>query len=187
VLAVLIIIGVMGIGLPAALWLIARRRKFASAKPRVRGEVNEWLLSEYGLGSRDRSLVQEAVLGRYAAVTVLDQSPRKPAPRAPSSLRPGLLEAARGLATRVATDRFRTLRVGRRIGWVQLAAGAVAAIYGVGVLAAGWGNNSVLGGYTVLDAVLFVSGGTYSALVIPRRRRRSALNYLAAAAAEGSG
>jgi hypothetical protein len=87
----------------------------------------------------------------------------------------------------VATDRFRTLRVGRRIGWVQLAAGAVAAIYGVGVLAAGWGNNSVLGGYTVLEAVLFVSGGTYSALVIPRRRHRSALNYLAAAAAEGSG
>jgi hypothetical protein len=188
VLAVLVIIGVMGIGLPAALWLIARWRKSAPEKPHVRGEVNKWLLSEYGLGSRDRSLVQEAVLGRYAAaVTVLDQSPRKPAPRAPSSLRPGLLEAARGLATRVATDRFRTLRMARRIGWVQLATGAAAVVYGVGVLAAGWGNNPVLGGYTVLEAGLFVSGGTYSALIIPRRRRRGALNYLAAAAAEGSG
>jgi len=185
-LAVLIIIGVMGIGLPAALWLIARWRKSVPEKPqRVYGEVNKWLLSEYGLGSRDRSAVQEAVLGRYAAVTVLDQSPRKPAAQAPSSLRPELLEAARGLAARLAADRFRGLRVGRRLGWVQLASGAASAVYGVWALAAGWGSNPFFGGYAVLEAGLFVPTGTYNALIIPRRRRRAARNYLAAAAPEG--
>jgi hypothetical protein len=184
-LAVLIIIGVMGIGLPAALWLIARWRKSVPGKSQVYGEVNKWLLSEYGLGSRDRSLVQQAVLGRYAAVTVLDPPPRQPAP---SSLRPELLEAARGLATRVATDGFRMLRVARRIGWVQLATGAVAAVYGVCVLAAGWGGNPFFGVYPLLEAGLFfVPAGAYTALFIPRRRRRVARNYLAAVAPEGPG
>ncbi len=153
-LAVLIIIGVMGIGLPAALWLIARWRKPVPAKPRVYGEVNKWLLSEYGLGSRDRSAVQEAVLGRYAAVTVLDQSPRQPAPQAPSSLRPELLQAARGLAAHVAADRFRRLRMARRNGWVQLAVGAATVVYGVCVLAASWGSNPFFGVYAMLEAAL---------------------------------
>jgi hypothetical protein len=181
-LAVLTIIGVLGVGLPAALWLIARWRKSVPEKPQVYGEVNKWLVSEYGLGSRDRSLVQEAVLGRYAAVTALDQSPQ-----AHSALRPELLEAARGLATRVVADRFRKLRVGRRIGWVQLATGAFAAVYGVGVLAAGWESNPFFGVYTLLEAGVFVPAGAYTALIIPRRRRRSAQKYLAAAAPEGPG
>jgi hypothetical protein len=187
-LAVLIIIGVMGIGLPAALWLIARWRKSVPGKPQVYGEVNKWLLSEYGLGSRDRPLVQQAVLGRYAAVTVLDPPPRQPAPQAPSSLRPELLEAARGLATRVTADGFRQLRVGRRLGWVQLATGAFAAVYGVCLLAAGWGGNPFFGVYSLLEAGLFfVPAGAYTALFIPRRRRRVAQNYLAAVAPEGPG
>lgn len=179
-LAVLIIIGVMGIGLPMALWLVARWRKSVPEKPpRVSGEVNKWLLSEYGLGSRDRSVVQEAVLGRYAAVTVLDQPPRRPTP-APTSLRPELLEAAYGLAARVAADRFRMLRVARRTGWVQLATCAVAVVYGVCVLAAGW-DNPFFGAYAVLQASLFVPAGVYGALIILRRRRHNAQNYLAMA------
>ncbi len=182
-LAVLIIIVVMGIGLPVALGLIARWRKSVPAKPhRVYGEVSKWLLSEYGLGTRDRSAVQQAVLGRYAAVTVLDQSPGWPAAQAPSSLRPELQDAAHGLAARLAADRFRGLRVARRLGWMQLAMAALAAVYGVLALAGGWGSNPFLGGYAVLEAALFAPAGTYNALIIPRRRRRAARNYLAAAA-----
>jgi hypothetical protein len=180
-LAVLIIIGVIGIGLPVVLWLIARWRKSVLEKPRVYGEVNKWLLSGYGLGARDRSLVQEAVLGRCAPVTALDQSQRRPAPQVPLSLRPGLLEPAHGLAARVAADGFRMLRVTRRIGWVQLATGAIASVYGVCVLAAGRGGNPFFGAYAVLDAGIFVPTGVYSALIIPRRRRHGAQNYLAAA------
>ena len=119
-LAVLIIIGVFGIGLPVALWLIARWRKFVPEKPQVYGDVNKWLLSEYGLSSRDRSLVQGAVLGRYAVVTPLDQAPSGPSRQAPGSLRPELLAAAHGLAARIAADGFRMLRVSRRMGWASL-------------------------------------------------------------------
>jgi len=186
-LAALIIIGVIGIGLPVSLWLIARWRKSVPEKPQVFGEVNKWLLSEYGLSANDRSLVQGAVLGRYAAVTVLDQSPPGPAPQAPVSLRPDLLEAAHGLAARVAADGFRKLRVARRSGWVQLATGAAGIIYGVCVLAAGWGGNRFFGAYAVLEAGVLVPAGAYSALIIPQRRRRSAQNYLAAAGPESPG
>ena len=187
-LAVLIIIGVLGIGLPVTLGLIARWRKPGLDKPQVYGEVNKWLLSEYGLGARDRYLVQEAVLGRCAAVTALDQSLRWPAPQAPVSLRPELLAAARGLAARIAADGFRTLRLARRLGWGQLATGAVALVFGVGVLTAGWGGNQFFGAYAVLEAALFfVPAGAYTALVIPRRRRHGAQNYLATAAPESPG
>jgi hypothetical protein len=186
-LAVLIIIGVIGIGLPVALWLIARWRKPVPEKPQVYGEVNKWLLSEYGLGSRDRSLVQEAVLGRYAAVTALDQSSRRPSPQAPVSLRPELLEAGHGLAARVVADGFRMLRVARRLGWVQLATGAAAIVCGVGVLAAGWGGDRFFGAYAVLDAALFVPAGVYSALIVPRRRRHGAQKYLATDGSQNPG
>jgi hypothetical protein len=121
------------------------------------------------------------VLGRYAAVTELDQSPRRPAPQAPASLRPELLEAAGGLAGRVAADGFRMLRVARRVGWAQLATGAVAIVYGVCVLAAGWGGNGFFGAYAVLQAGLFLPAGVYTALIIPQRRHRVAQNYLAIA------
>ena len=186
-LAVLIIIGVIGIGLPVVLWVIARWRKSVPEKPHVYREVNKWLLSEYGLGARDRSLVQEAVLGRYAAVTALDQSQRGSAPQVPLSLRPGLLEPAHGLAARVVADGFRMLHVARRIGWVQLATGAVAIVYGVCVLALGWGGNPFFGAYAVIDGGIFVPIGVYSALIIPRRRRHDAQNYLAAADPESPG
>jgi hypothetical protein len=161
-LAVLIIIGVIGIGLPVTLWLIARWRKSVPEKPQVYGEVNKWLLSEYGLGSRDRSLVHRAVLGRYAAVTALDQSALRPSPQAPVSLRPELLDAAHGFAARVVADRFRVLRVVRLIGWLQLATGAVAIVCGVGMLAAGWGGNRVARGHRrrrrVAEAVTTTDG-----------------------------
>jgi hypothetical protein len=186
-LAVLIIIGVLGIGLPVALWLIARWRKSVPEKPQVYGEVNKWLLSEYGLGSRDRFLVREAVLGRYAPVTALDQSARRPSPQAPVSLRPELLEAARGLAARVVADGFRMLRVARLIGWVQLATGAAAIVGGVGVLAAGWGGNRFFGAYVLLDAALFGPAGVYSALIVPRRRRAGAQKYLATCGSDSPG
>ena len=181
-LAVLIIIAVLGIGLPAGLWLVARRRKDVPDVPQVYGEVNQWLLREYGLGSRDRFQVQEAVLGRYAAVPALEQSARRPAPQAPASLRPDLAEAAGGLATRVAGDGFRRLRRSRGVGWVQLATGAAAAVFGVCVLAADWGGSRFFGVYAVLEAGLLGSAGAYTALIIPGRRCRAARNYLASAA-----
>ena len=186
-LAVLIIIGVAGIGLPAALWLVARWRRDVPYVPQVHGEVNKWLLSEYGLGSRDRFQVQEAVLGRYAAVSARDQAARQWAPQAPASLRPELAEAARGLATRVAADRFRRLRRSRHMGWVQLATGVAATVFRVCVLAADWGGNRFFGVYAVLEAGPFVSVGTYTALILPRRRRRAAQVYLGAAASESTG
>jgi hypothetical protein len=179
-LAVLIIIGVIGIGLPAGLWLIARWRKAVPEKPQVYGEIDEWLLSEYGLGLGDRSLVREAVLGRYAAVTALDLAPRTPSLKAPVSLRPELLAPAHGLASKVAADGFRMLRVARRGGWVQLATGAVFIVGGICALAAGWGCNRFSGTFVVavIDAAILVPTGVYNALIVPRRRRRSALSYL---------
>ena len=104
--------------------------KSVPEKPQVYGVVDKWLLSEYGLSARDRSLVRGAVLGRYATVTVLDQSLRGPAPQAPVSLPPDLLDAAHGLAARVAADGFRKLRVARRIGWVQLATSSAGVVTG---------------------------------------------------------
>jgi hypothetical protein len=186
-LAALIIIGVLGIGLPVALWLIARWRKPVPGKPQVYGEVNQWLLSEYGLGSRDRSAVQGAVLGRYGAMTALDQASGRPSPQVPASLRPELVEAADGLAARVAADGFRMLRVARRIGWVQLAMGAAALVFGVGVLAAGWGGTPLFGANALLDAALFTPAGVYSGLIVPRRRRQAAQRYLATDGSENPG
>jgi hypothetical protein len=77
--------------------------------------------------------------------------------------------------------------VSRRIGWVQLATGAAGIVYGVWVLAAGWGGNRFFGAYAVLDAGFLVPAGVYSALIIPQRRRHGAQNYQAVAGPESPG
>ena len=186
-LAVLIVIGVLGIGLPAGLGLIARRRKDLAEKPDAYGEINKWLLGEYGLGARDRSLVQRAVLGRYAPISPMDERVwRKPIEQGPVPLRADLLAAARGLAVRVAANQFRSQRAARWMFGVTQVVGAGYAGFGIFVLATGWGGQRFSGGWAVVNAALLIWSGAYFQLA-GRRRRRTAQRYLAAARSQHPG
>ena len=62
-LAVVIVIAVAGIVLPAALWVVARWRKGKPAGPPRPSEVDAWLAREFDLGPNARSRVRKAVLG----------------------------------------------------------------------------------------------------------------------------
>jgi hypothetical protein len=169
---VLIVIAVLGIGLPGFLWLILRWR--LSVPQKVQGvrhdEIDKWLVSEFNLGWRDRSRVRRAVLAWQDAY--------------PASLKPALLEAARGLAARVLADQIRQLRLSRRVGWTQLGMTVAGAGYGILVLATGWGGTSALGAFLVFNAGISGASAVFNAVLTPRRIRRNAEQVLRIASPE---
>jgi hypothetical protein len=175
--AALIVIVVLGIALPAALWSISRWRL---SRPETLGgfdrqdEIDTWLTSEFNLNGRDRVRVRRAVLPRRST----DLALLEPAPREPASLEPALVEPARGLAARVLADQFPRLRRSRRMGLVQLGMTAVYAGGGILVLAAGRGGDQALGVILLLDAGFAGITGVSIAVLGPRRTRRNAERVL---------
>jgi hypothetical protein len=60
-----------------------------------------------------------------------------------------------------------------------MATGLAAVIYGIGVLTGAWGDNRFFRAQALVEAGLLLPLGVFTALVIPRRRRRLAQTYLA--------
>jgi len=172
-LAALIVIVVLGLGLPIGLWLISRWRM---SKPQTayRGdrydEIDQWLISEFNLGWRSRSRVRTAVLGRQFAAR-LEPSGRD---NDPAPLEPALLEPARALAVRVLANQIGQLRWSRRTGWVTLGLTVVYVGYGIFALTTG----QAIGVFILLNAAASAGLGLSSAVLAPRRIRRDAERLL---------
>jgi hypothetical protein len=167
VLAVLIIIAVAGIGLPALLWLASRRAKsrpFASQRPEP---TEQWLHSEFGLSRSDRTRVRLAVIG--PRLFPLDDGADKAATD-PAQLPERLLPAARGLAERVLADRVPGLASPRGSRRVAVALVVVPVVAGAGLLVTGHGD--WLGG--MVGCAAGGLNGWYSSVHLPRRARRNA-------------
>jgi hypothetical protein len=177
VLTALIVIIVLGFCLPVGLWLVARRRMSGPQKT-YQGdrydEIDQWLVSDFGLGWQARSRVRTAVLGRQAAARL------EPAPRddEPAPLEPALLEPARELAARVLADQIGQLRLARRAGWVALGLAAAYAGYGIFTITTGRGGGPPEGVFILLNAAASATLGLVSAVLTPRRVRRNAERVL---------
>jgi hypothetical protein len=168
--AVIVTIAVVGVALPSGLWLFARWRMSRPAGPPHHGKVDQWLISEFGLGHSDRARVRLAVLSL--------QRPDKARVREPPPLPPELLAPARALAARVLAGHVPGQRLSRGLGWSQLLRAACFAGLGVFVLATGWGGERSLGALSLLPAGLYSLSGWTNAVLKPRRLRRNAERVL---------
>jgi hypothetical protein len=176
-LVVLIVIVILGVGLPLGLWLVSRRRMTVPAAGNgyeLHDEIDRWLISDFNLGWRERTRVRKAVLGRQNA------GPWRLEPGGPESapLEAPLLEPARGLAARVLADGFRKLRLSRQVGWAGMGLTVVYAGYGILVLATGWGGQSADGAVILFYAGVSGVVAVYNAVLAPRRIRRNAERIL---------
>jgi hypothetical protein len=170
VLALVVVIAVLGVALPSGLWLFARWRMSRPAGPPPYGKVDQWLISEFGLGHRDRARVRLAVLSW--------QRPDKAAVREPRPLPPELLAPARALAARVLAGQVPGQRLSSGLGWSQLLQAACFAGLGVFVLATGGGGERPLGALFLLPAGIYSFSGWTNAVLKPRRLRRNAERVL---------
>jgi hypothetical protein len=148
---------VLGVVLPLVGWWFTRKPPPLDTADRGHGEMDRWLVDQFGLGWRDRSRVRAAVL---AGRPVED---------------PALEAAARGFAAQVTADRFRTLRVARRVGWFNTMFGLGYVVLAIVVLIisrepAFW----TLGVFGVFNGGAALWAGTYQAVRTPKRHRRNA-------------
>jgi hypothetical protein len=156
-----VVIVVLGLGMPAVGWWLTRRPPPLATPDSRLGEIDRWLVDQFQLSWHDRSQVRAAVLtGR----PVSD---------------PALEAAARGFAAQVMADRFRALRGARRAGWINLilAAGypcAVIVLLVVRHVHQGWPLVAI----AVLNAGLASLAGWHNAVRSPKRIRRSAEQIL---------
>jgi len=151
---VVALIVILGVGVPVAGWWLTRRPRPAGTSDRGHGEIDRWLAARFGLGWRDRSQVLDSVL----------------AGRAVSS--PALETAARGLAAEVMAGRFRTLRVARAVGWLQLVTGPACMAFGVvALIGARQDGERAVGVFAVLNGALMSCGGVYRTFQNQRIRR----------------
>ena len=166
-IAALVIVGVLGIGLPAGLFFVSRWR---SSKPfkavyREHGykdDISRWLSSEFQLNWSQRDRVRKIVLHG-------------------DGMNPALAGPAQALAARVLADQVRSLRQTRRTGQVQMVVGVVAAVFAVVVFAGGWSWLGNSAGQAAIWGVLWSVIGCSNGIVLPRRIRRNAERVLAAA------
>jgi len=175
--AALIVLLVLGIGLPVVLWVISRWRL---SRPETlggyerRGEIDQWLTSEYHLSDGDRDRVRREVLGRWD----VRQAALEPVPAERRPLPPALLEPARGLAAGVLAGQFRTLRGRRWVGWLLLGLCVAYAAFGIFALVTDRGGDQTMGVF----ALVYAFFGGVNTLVInvltPRGRRRNAERVL---------
>jgi hypothetical protein len=157
----MVFVVVLGVGVPAAGWWFTRRPRPLDTTDRGYGEIDRWLADQFGLGWRDRSRVREAVL----------------AGRAVSD--PALESAVRGLAAQVAADRFRMLRVARKVGWLQLAVGPAYAAFAIVLLIVTHKDGErVVGVFAVVNGGLLSLTGVYYTFQNPKRIRRNAEQIL---------
>jgi len=118
--AVVAVIAVLGVGLPAAGWWATTRRPApVTVTDRGHGEIDHWLAGQFGLGACDRERVRAAVLAGQ-----------------PVS-HPGLEAAVHELAARVLARRFRPLRRAEKLGWFTLVFGPACAAFGMAMLIIG--------------------------------------------------
>jgi hypothetical protein len=175
--AALIVLLVLGIGLPVVLWLISRWRL---SRPETlgsyerRGEIDQWLTSEYHLNYGDRDRVRREVLGRWD----VRQAALEPVPAEPGPLPPALLEPARGLAAGVLAGQFRTLRVSRWAGWLLPGFSVVYAAFGIFALVTDRGGDPTMGVVALVYGGLGGVSTVFLNVLTPRCRRRNAERVL---------
>jgi len=160
--AVVAVIAVLGVGLPAAGWWVTTRRPApVTGAGRGHGEIDRWLVGQFGLGEGDRARVRAAVL---AGRPVGD---------------PGLEAAVRELAAGVLARRFRTLRRAEKLGWLTLVFGACYAAFGLALVifvgSGRWQAEAVL---AVINGGLLALLGWHQAIHAPRRAHRNAEQIL---------
>lgn len=155
--AVVVVVVVLGVVLPVAGWWFTRKPPPLDTADRGHGEIDRWLVDQFGLGWRDRSRVRAAVLtGRPVDDPALDA-------------------AARGFAAQVTADRFRTLRVARRVGWFNTILGLGYVALGIVVPIVIRGDAAwVLAAMGVFNGGVMLWTGTYQAIRNPKRHRRNA-------------
>jgi hypothetical protein len=152
---------ILGAGVPAAGWWVSRRPRPLDTGDRAHGEIDRWLAGQFGLGWRERSRVQGAV---FAGRPLTD---------------PGLEAAARRLAAQVLDDRFRTLRVARRVGWLRLVSGGAYLVFAVVFLIISHrATELALAVLAVLNGGLMIVAGVFHTFQNPWRIRRNAETVL---------
>jgi hypothetical protein len=156
-----VVIVVLGLGMPAVGWWLTRRPPPLATPDSRLGEIDRWLVDQFQLSWHDRSQVRAAVLtGR----PVSD---------------PALEAAARGLAAQVTADRFRTLRLERRLAWANLMVGPAYAAFAIILLIVNRQEKDVvLAVFAVLNGGLLSFSGAYYAFWRTRRFRRNAEQIL---------
>ena len=168
VLAALLVILVLGIGLPALAFFGSRWRTRRGKDP-DHDTIDRWLMDEYQLDWRDRGQVRKAVLGAQAS---MDLEPAKL-----EQLRPALYSPAHGLARQVLAGELSGPRVPRPLGWFMLVFAVAYTGLGVATL--------TLDGRNQANGVLYVVFGCADIVVVvttvllaPRRARRRAERVL---------
>jgi hypothetical protein len=169
VLAAIIIIAVLGVGLPAVGWLGIRWRTSGGRDP-DHDALDRWLTTEYGLTWSERSQVRKAVLGLQSH----DLEPVKP-----EQLRPGLYRPARALARRVLAGEVPVPRVPRPLGWILLLLAVAYTAFGVVILASGHGKSQAQGVINTIWGGADIAVVVATVLLAPRRARRRAERVLA--------
>jgi hypothetical protein len=172
-LAALVIIGVLGVGLPLVAFLGSRWRLSSPERDPDRDELDRWLIGEFGLGWSDRSQVRRAVLGGPESWQL---------PGSPEPLPPRLLGPARALAERVLADQVPRLRRSRRIGWIFLALAPAYAGFGIFLLVNGDDGGQTQGALFVFNACCATALALGNAVIGPRRACRRATQILSGAA-----
>jgi hypothetical protein len=152
---------ILGAGVPAVGWWFSRKPRPLDTADRGHGEIDRWLAAQFGLGWRERSRVQGAVL---AGRPLSD---------------PALEAAARGLAAQVLDDRFRTLRLARKVGWLRLVSGVAYLVFAVVfLLISHRGGELALAVLAVLNGGLMIFAGVFHTVQNPWRIRRNAEKVL---------
>jgi hypothetical protein len=169
VLAALIIIVVLGIGLPVLGWLGIRWRTSGGRDP-DHDAIDRYLLAEYGLTWSERSRVRKAVLGLQGH----DLEPMKQ-----EQLQPGLYPPARALARRVLAREVPVPRVPRPLGWILLLLAVAYTAFGVVILASGHGKSQAQGVINTIGGGADIAVVVATVLLTPRRARRRAERVLA--------
>jgi len=156
--AVVAVIAVLGVGLPAAGWWITTRRPApVTAVGGGHGEIDQWLAGQFGLGDRDRERVRTAVL----AGRPVDG--------------PGLEAAVRELAAQVLARRFRTLRQAEKLGRLSLTFGSAYTAFALAFLIiGGQGRGQTEAVLGVINGTMITLLGWQQAIRGPRRARRNA-------------
>jgi hypothetical protein len=155
------VVVVFGLAIPAAGWWLTRRPPPLGTPDSRLGEIDRWLVDQFQLSWRDRSQVRAAVLTGHP---VSD---------------PALEAAACGLAAQVMADRFRTLRLARRVGRINLVVAAGYLCVAVVLLVVSHERQDwVLVAFAVLDGGLMSLTGWHNSVRNPKRLRRNAEQIL---------
>ena len=168
-LAALIIIVVLGIGLPVLGWLGIRWRTSGGRDP-DHDAIDRYLLAEYGLTWSERSRVRKAVLGLQGH----DLEPMKL-----EQLQPRLYPPARALARRVLAGELPSSRIPRPVAWIMLGVALAYTAVGVVLLVVGHGAEQTRGALATTGGAADTAVVVGAVLLVHRTTRRRAERVLA--------